>query len=69
MHTYKRHIFNGNICTRFIIPADEVMLKHCSHCTAPDLLFSVDGALGVKGALGIRIRSVSRVTEISESVS
>ena len=28
----------------FRIPADEVMLKHCSHCTAPDL--SVDGALG-----------------------
>ena len=43
----------------FRIPADEVMLKHCSHCTAPDLLFSVDGALGVKGALGISCSPVA----------
>ena len=43
----------------FRIPADEVMLKHCSHCTAPDLLFSVDGALSVKGALGISCSPVA----------
>ena len=41
------------ICTCFRIPANEVMLKHCSHRTAPDLLFSVHGALGVDGALGV----------------
>ena len=40
--------------------ADEVMLKHCSHRTAPDLLFSVDGALGAKGALAISCSPVSQ---------